>query len=203
MFEDFLADFEYGNLVWLIVLVLNFVMSVISFFKTGTISKRTKSILEEEMKYRLANYREKTSSPSQSFDTEIDQYRLNKSTNELEKLPDKLDIQQFVNSFKDSALDVMLQKLEPQLTDQDKVVDLHTDLLDSLDQLRDADDYRSEMCEKYHLDPYSSLSDVVSALENAEAVARGQIQAFRMASKESSVTVEKNDKEVTDNGQIS
>lgn len=131
------------------------------------------------MKYRLPNYRETEESPSQSFETEVAQYRLNKSTDELEELPDKLDIQQLVDSSAPSALDNMLQSLEPQLSEEDEIIDLHNEQLDDLDRFREADDYRLEICERYGLSPYTSFKKVLEYLQTQEAETRGKISVLQ------------------------
>lgn len=178
MFEELLS--QYGDIVWIFVLLINLVLNIIQFFKTGRISSRTKSILESEnMKYRLPNYRETENSPSQTFDIEVPQYRLNKSSNELEELPDKLDIQQLVDSSASSSLDNMLSSLEPVLSDEDKIIDLHNDQLDDLDRFREADDYRLEVCERYGLSPYTSFKKVLEYLQTQEAETRGQISVLQ------------------------
>lgn len=190
MFEELYS--QYGDIIWIVVLAINFVLNIIQFFKTGSISKRTKSILESEsMKYRLPNYRETEKSPSQSFETEVAQYRLNKSTDELEELPDKLDIQQLVDSSAPSALDNMLQSLEPQLSEEDEIIDLHNEQLDDLDRFRDADDYRLEICERYGLSPYTSFKKVLEYLQTQEAETRVKIGVLQQ---------QKNKKESVEDG---
>lgn len=186
MFDRFLelfADFDFLDIVFYLFC---FLFSIISFIRTGRSSTNIKKILEvyEEMKYRLANYREEVPSPSQSFDTEITQYRLNKSTNELEALPDKLDIQQLVQSAEQMALPNMLQHLEPAVSELDETLDLHSDLLDKLDYMREADDYRVALCEKYNLSPKLSLSQVIDKLTSEEKVVRGQIEVLKKSNKE-------------------
>lgn len=183
---------QYGDIIWIVVLAINLVLNIIQFFKTGSISKRTKSILESEsMKYRLPNYREIEESPSQSFETEVTQYRLNKSTDELEELPDKLDIQQLVDSSAPSSLDNMLQALEPQLSEEDEIIDLHNEQLDDLDRFREADDYRLEICERYGLSPYTSFKKVLEYLQTQEAETRGKISVLQQ---------QKNKKESVEDG---
>lgn len=134
---------------------------------------------EEKLKYRTANYRETQASPAQKFDTEVDQYRLNKSTNELEKLPDKLDIQQVVQSAESQSLANMLQHLEPVSSDEDIFWDVHNDLLDQLDMMREADSYRLSLCEKYQLDPKLSYDKVIKYLQEQEAFQRGKIEELQ------------------------
>lgn len=183
---DFL-DIDFFDLIFYFVL---FVFSSVSLFRNGRISKNIILFKEEFMKYRKANFRENEDSPVQSFDTEIDQYRLNKSTNELEVLPDKLDIQQVVQSAEQSALPNMLQHLEPELTDVEQTVDMHNDLLDKLDYMREADSFRLDMCTKYNLDPRSSFNKVLEFLSDEEKVTRGKIDALKSIKKEVDVIEE-------------
>lgn len=177
---DFL-DIDFVDFIFYVVL---FVFSCVSLFRNGRISKNIILFKEEFMKYRTANYREIEDSPGQAFDIEVDQYRLNKSTNELEVLPDKLDIQQVVQSSADMALPNMLQHLEPVADDFEQVVDVHNDLLDKLDYMREADVFRSDMCVKYGLDPRTSFNKVLDFLSDQEKFTRGQIDVLKNKDKE-------------------
>lgn len=175
-----LSSNGYSWLVDLLNIIFGLVIMIVQLKKFKFQKNQSK---EDILKYRTANYRDKVHSPAQSFATEVDQFRLNKSTNELEKLPDKLDIQQLVQSAEAQALPNMLQHLEPELTEEDVVVDYHNDLLDNLDMMREADNYRLGLCEKYKLNPTLSLDKVIAYLNEQEAVQRGKIEALQKAKK--------------------
>lgn len=188
-FIDLFADFDFLDIVFY---SFCFLFAVISFIRTGRSSKNINKILEvyKELKYRLPNYREFEDSPSQSFDTEVVRYRLNKSTHELEPLPDKVDIQQVVQSAENMALPNMLQHLEPVDSPLDEAIDLHDDLLDKLDYFREADAYRLSLCEKYNLSPKLSLSQVVSKLSDEAEALRDRISDFQNSQKKEVVVNE-------------
>ncbi len=172
VFLSWLTDSGMVFVANLLSFIFGLVIMIVQLKKYKLFKNQTK---ENNMEYRVASYREKTDSPSQSFDTEVDQYRLNKSTNELEKLPDKLDIQQLVQSAEQQSLSNLLQHLEPPVTELDEVVDVHNELLTSLDIMRDADNFRSEMCAKYGLSPKTSLDDVIKTLQAQEVEVRSSI----------------------------
>lgn len=130
-----------------------------------------KKIKEIVMKYRTPNYREKVEAEAQSFDPLVTQYRYNKTTGELEELPDKLDIQKLVDSSLNTALEAMFDKYLPSEID-DIEQDL-TDNRDKLDRLSDAMNFADTLKEELKLDPFASIADVNIALQKRidEAVA--------------------------------
>lgn len=172
VFIDWLNANGFDTIASILSIIFGLVIMIIQIKKYKFNSNQAK---EDELKYRQANYREQAESPAQTFDTEVEQYRLNKSTNELEVLPDKLDIQQVVQSAEAQSLSNMLQHLEPPFTDLEQTVDVHNDLLDKLDYMREADEFRLSLCEKYNLNPRLSLDKVIDYLKEQETLTRGQI----------------------------
>lgn len=181
VFLSWLCNNGFDIAATILSVIFGLVIMIVQIKKYRINSRQAK---EDNLKYRTANYRENVKSPSQEFDTEISQYRLNKSSGELEELPDKLDLKQHIQSAVDQALPNMLSHLEPPTTPLDEVVDLHNDLLDSLDYLREADEYRLSLTQKYNLDPRTSLDKVLKFLSDEELVQRGKISALQSNKKE-------------------
>lgn len=171
---DFLFDFDiFGILKFIVLLILG----IISFRRTGKVSQNLKGEIED-MKNRLPNYRETAKPVSQNFDTVVPQYRLNRSSNELEELPDKLDLQEHINSSRDTSLIEILKSLEPVETERDRILSVRNELQDNLDFAREADEWRLDMCEKYNLDPYSTYDDVIKYLNTQSSVVKGQLDVL-------------------------
>lgn len=124
-----------------------------------------KSSEVNDMKYRLPSYREKTKAEAQSFNPLVTQYRFNKATEELEELPDKLDIQKFVDSSLNTALESMFDKfLQPDA--QSVISDSIDDHRDTLDRLCDAMDFVEEVKDKYGMSDVASVKDVMSRIQS-------------------------------------
>lgn len=132
------------------------------------------------MKLRSPSYQSSKSfdKDSQSFDTVVVTYKLNKSTGELVE-SDKIDLQQLLNSHRESVLQEVLSRLEPSPSSLELVQDMRNDLLDDLDFMRDADSTRIELCEKYGLDVATPYDTLVSHLKSESDKLTGQIETLK------------------------
>lgn len=120
----------------------------------------------------------------QTFDIYVTQYRLNKSTGELVELPDKLNLQEFINSSASTCLQAQLEKLDlTSVTDADKIVELQNDLSDKIDYLAEAQEYFDDMKDKYQLPADSSWNDVLAHLQSLKQNADAELQALQTKSK--------------------
>lgn len=116
----------------------------------------------------------------QTFDIYVTQYRLNKSTGELVELPDKLNLQEFINSSASTCLQAQLEKLDlTSVTEADKIVELQNDLTDKIDYLAEAQEYFDDMIDKYHLPVGSSWNDVLGHLQTLKQNADAELQALQ------------------------
>lgn len=106
--------------------------------------------------------------PAQEFEQYQVQYKKNKVTGELEELPDKLDIVEFVQSFKETAFSSLLDKfLQPQkFNPQVPLKDDNGELLDmsivqsDLDELQNASMLVEEVKSYYNLPNDYNLKQV-------------------------------------------
>ena len=117
---------------------------------------------------------------TQTFDIYVTQYRLNKSTGELVELPDKLNLQELINSSASTCLQSQLEKLDlTSVTEADKIVELQNDLTDKIDYLAEAQEYFDDMIDKYHLPAGSSWNDVLVHLQTLKNNADAELQALQ------------------------
>lgn len=142
-----------------IVSALLFFVNVLSMVYTRKTGKSIHNLEDTSMKYRTADYREKASAVAQTFDPLVTQYRYNKSSGELEELPDKLDIQKLIDSHVQTSLEAMFDKfLSPDEHALKQTV--IEDDRDDLDRLSDAMEFADELRQKYGLDDTASLGEI-------------------------------------------
>lgn len=179
MFDFSNFDSNFVFLVSGIFIFFNSLVGIITFFRTGKISSKFKNFIGG---FNMSKTTEKKSvsvndSYAQSFVYEIKQYRLNKSTGELEEMPDKLDLFQLIQSNKDCALKSILQSLEPVDPNQE-IIDLKEDLTNDLDDMLSFEEAKLDMCERYGLDPHSSFDTVLAHISAEKARVEGEISAL-------------------------
>lgn len=147
-----------------IAIALSFLLNLLNMVYTRKKGKSIDSEVSQIMKYRLPSYREKTPAEKQSFSPLVTQYRYNKATDELEELPDKLDVQKLVDSSLQTALEAMFDKfLSPDAQSQAQT--FIDDTRDTLDRLTDAMQYVDELKDEFKLDEFASMQDVQKVLE--------------------------------------
>lgn len=86
---------------------------------------------------------------AQTFDRFKVQYRLNKAKNRLELLPDKVDIQELINSDKEYALQSILDRFLG-VPEQVNIVS-HQRNIDKLDLLNEASELINDYCDSNNL----------------------------------------------------
>ncbi len=174
--KEFFANFSFEDIIQYVVYLLSFIFCTVTFFRTGKINKKLYGgISMNDVKKDV-----KKDEFVQTFDVYVTQYRLNKSTGELVELPDKLNLQEFINSSASTCLQSQLEKLDlTSVTEADKIVELQNDLSDKLDYLAEAQDYFDEMIDKYHLPADSSWNDVLVHLQKLKNNADAELQALQ------------------------
>lgn len=175
--QDFFANISFEDIIQYVVYFLSFIFCTVTFFRTGKINKKLFGgiFMRDDVKKDV-----KKDEFTQTFDIYVTQYRLNKSTGELVELPDKLNLQEFINSSASTCLQAQLEKLDlTSVTEADKIVELQNDLSDKLDYLAEAQDYFDEMIDKYHLPADSSWNDVLVHLQQLKQNADAELQALQ------------------------
>lgn len=175
--QEFFANVSYEDIIQYAVYLLSFIFCTVTFFRTGKINKKLYGgiFMKDDVK-KVAKKDEFV----QTFDVYVTQYRLNKSTGELVELPDKLNLQEFINSSASTCLQAQLEKLDlTSVTEADKIVEVQNDLSDKIDYLAEAQDYFDEMIDKYHLPADSSWNDVLVHLQTLKNNADAELQALQ------------------------
>lgn len=175
--QEFFANVSFEEIIQYVVYLLSFIFCTVTFFRTGKINKKLfGGIFMKDDEKKVAKKDEFV----QTFDIYVTQYRLNKSTGELVELPDKLNLQEFINSSASTCLQAQLEKLDlTSVTEADKIVELQNDLSDKLDYLAEAQDYFDEMIDKYNLPADSSWNDVLVHLQTLKQNADAELQALQ------------------------
>ena len=187
--------FEWFSLNWFEVLTtfISLLVALIVFFKT----KDYKKFLEvlKDMKFRLPNYLEKEEPEVQTFSKLKPVYKLNKITGELEDTGEVIDIDEYVNSFKDQALQVVLERFMPALSHSDDVLE-YQDTCSDLDLMQEsflvADSYRV----KYGLSDDLSVRDVFKVVSDKAQELKKKVDAFSVKNKSEVVKNEKTEEVV-------
>lgn len=175
--KEFFANVAFEDIIQYVVYFLSFIFCTVTFFRTGKINKKLYGgiSMKDDVK-KVA----KNDEFVQTFDVYVTQYRLNKSTGELVELPDKLNLQEFINSSASTCLQSQLEKLDlTSVTEADKIVELQNDLSDKLDYLAEAQDYFDELIDKYNLPADSSWNDVLGHLQQLKQNADAELQALQ------------------------
>lgn len=103
------------------------------------------------------------------------QYRLNKAKNRLEELPDKVDIQELINSDKEFALHSILDKFLG-VPESISVVS-HDRNIDKLDLLNEASDLINDYCDSNNLSTENvSLAKILEHIKSKYKNVNGIIE---------------------------
>lgn len=159
-----MKDFAWQD--WASLALLLFV-TVVNWFRSG---KSAKTVKEEFMKFRNANYfadlaAEDKAKQGQVFNPLVTQFRLNERTNQLEELPDKLDIRELVRSELHTALEPTLARLMPDDDEEDEIVRIIDSSADDLDTLNEAFEVAEEWRDRLGLGDEVSHSDIFKHIQ--------------------------------------
>lgn len=139
--QDFLQNYE--KYIEIGSNILFVVLSILLFFKTKNIGYLTEVIRKMNNDQKNVTVAQ---TKGQNFSNLKQVYRLNKVSNVLEPTDDYVDIQELVNSSLETALDRVLDRLMPQATTEDIIldnIDIMEDKLDSMASLiNKANEYR-------------------------------------------------------------
>lgn len=127
---------------------------------------------ELKMKYRTIDTREKK---SQSFTPYRDDFLLNSSTGELEKLPIPENVQEKIDSYVECALERALERFLPKnVTESDQIVD-YTQSVEDLAVLGDAMEVAEAYREELGLPDNYSLAQIYAAVDARAKELKGQL----------------------------
>lgn len=174
-------EFIVSHWLDLLLILIGLISFIVTFVRTGSVSKA----LDEELKifdyledinlkYRNVDTCEKA---SQSFSECIKDYILNTATNELEELPIPKNVQDKIQSFIGTSLELALEKFLPKSRSYDEYCNdlssVPTDVIADVYQER-VEDMASiaesmELAEKYRADfglpDTASYADIYAAID--------------------------------------
>ncbi|QXN75027.1 hypothetical protein [Microvirus mar9] len=167
-----------------IVAAIMFVLAVVGFIVTlitkRSVSSATKTFKEiinmSDLPKDLASKRVKL---SQSFSEIVPDYVLHDTTNELERSPIDKNIQNYIDSFIETALERALQKFTvPNAVEDDTVVD-YTQSVDDLASLAEAMEIAENYREKLGLSDTASIADIYSAVDKESVKLKSQLNNYK------------------------
>lgn len=158
---------EYGSRIFdFVVYILGIVFFIITFKRTGNFKKSLQSLKEYDdmIKYHTAATRaalEEKTPTQQSFTETVKDYILDPSTNELQESPIEKNVQDYIDSHIDIALDRALQKFcPPDVVDEDDVIADYTNSREDLAVIAEAMDVAEEYRERFGLSDKLSISQI-------------------------------------------
>lgn len=164
---------RYADLLFPTVLAL--IAFIVTMIRTGNCAKSYKNFLEVfDLKYKTVDTR---SNYVQSFSEQVKDYVLNTATNELEELPIPKNVQDKIQSFIGTSLELALEKFLPKAKSYDEycsdLSSVPTDVIADVYQSRVVDmaaiAESMEIAEKYReefgLSDTASYADIYAAID--------------------------------------
>lgn len=189
-----------SELLFLLTVLIDVVFGVLLFVRT-----KNKKIVEDlAMKYRTEQTRNSGVLPSAKveFSSFRDEYRLNKSTGEIEKTG-QVDIDELVNSFDAQTLNAIYERFFPQTPQDDAIIEYsHTQ--DDLDLMQEAFAKAEEYREKYKIGPDVHFSEVFRIVNSKNKELKDKIdfvEKFKSEVKDNGQSVSQKVEDVASNGQ--
>lgn len=164
MIEDIFSN--YDVIFNVIKMIVFFVLSIVLFIKTKDLK-----YLEDIVKYKTEHT--KNNSVAIGFETFKPVYKLNKVTNELEMTDEVVDIQELVNSCKDTCLQAVLDRFMP--VDENVDVTSYNSMIDDLDVLQGSIDLAEEYRSKFNLPLTMSIQDVYKTVQDKSVALKTKI----------------------------
>lgn len=161
------------DIIYLIALCLSVLNAIITFVRTGTIKKEVSDL-------RSPDY-QKSDDQKQSFSNKKIEYVLNERTNELEKKVGEVDLQARINSSVDTALDRVLQRLQPESYDLEGDLEsqwesAENDLIDFAEILDRAEEYR----EQFGMSLKATTADIYKRVQEESDKLKARLDSVRI-----------------------
>lgn len=194
---EFFAELAPVDYVLLFVSALS---ALVLFIRTGRVGKILKEVVP--MYYanrRKPSYLKDEPLKGQSFSNLKPVYRLNKATGELEETDEVVDITELVNSFKDIALDNLLERFIPVANQQlsDDIVE-YNNMSDDVDFMREMSERAESYREKYHMSDDLTISQVFDEVQKRSSELKAKIDKAQQVVK----NAEKVNSEVKDGEKV-
>lgn len=125
-------------------------------------------------------------------------YRVNKTTNELEATGEYIDMDELIQSARDTCLQAVLEKFETLRKSVDTVsddVEIYDGYRDKMDDLTVLIDRANEYREQFGLDDSTSLQDIYSFVDKKAVELKASIEERKKIIKEKENEKKKNEQE--------
>lgn len=136
------------------------------------------------IKYRTPNYKDIESVKGQTFETLKPVYRLNPATNELEKTDEVIDIQEIINSCRETCLQTVLERFFPTETTENVVQETYSNMLDDLDYFREMSNVAEEYKIKLGLPADLSIQQVFEKVQTKSNDLKSQLEKLKEQKKD-------------------
>lgn len=170
---------ENGDVVLAILsAVVGLLCFVVTFVRTGSIRKSIDNFKEVYVKYDTVDSKVKKPT-SQSFSDYKDDYILNPATNELEKTEIPKNIQAYIDSFVECALDRALQRFLPDNVVEDKVSYAdYTQKIDDLSIIGQSMELAESYRDKYNLPDNYSFAQIYEFVDKQASEIKSKIASY-------------------------
>lgn len=169
-------DFIVENYDTLLLCLVGFLSALATFLRTRSLSKSVKNFCEvQNMLYKKT---EDVKEVKQEFSETVPDYVLNVQTNELEELEVPKNVQTFIQSYIDCALERALERYMPSEKDDLDQVDPREEYersVNDLGVLAEAMEQAEMYRERYGLSNFASLSDIYAKVDEEAQSLKKQI----------------------------
>lgn len=172
---DFIVS-NWQSVLTIVIDVIALVCFIITFVRTGNI-KKCISDFEEVFKLKYKTVNSSRKKYTQTFTPEVEQYVLNPANNELEVLPVKKNIDDYIQSHIETCLERALERFLPKVQDDDNVVADYTSRVDDLASLGEAMEIAEGYREQFGLSDKASIADIYAAVDKSAKDLKAKLQS--------------------------
>lgn len=184
---DFIMLFElYGEyIVAGIIFILAVVSFLVTLFTKRDVKKAINDFLEvNDLKYKTVETRVKS---SQNFSEEVPDYILDEHTNELQLSPIPKNIQDFITSHIDTALERALERFSVPNAIEEDIVNDYTERVNDLSVLGDAIETAERYRDLLKLPDSYSIAQIYDAVDKSSQSLKLRLKEVQNNEKKSEV----------------
>lgn len=188
--KEFLVSY-WRELLYALIAVCVF---IISFVRTGSIKKSVVDIekifyyLEDNQLKKHRTFNSSTSGFKQSFTPEVDDYILDPVTNELEKKPIPKNVQAYIDSYLECALDRTLERFLPKVVEEknDTYAD-YTNRCDDLAALGEAMELAEKYRDQFRLPDNATMATIFATVDKSAKELKEKLIASKEVKKDEEI----------------
>lgn len=163
----------------IVVFILAVIAFIVTLFTRRNVTSAVKDFKEvEDLKYRTVN-KFKSADTVQEFTPYVKDYVLNPQTNELEELPVPKNVQDYIQSFVDCALERFKEKYLPQNVQESDLVADYASSVSDLSSLAEAMETAEYYREKFSLPDDYSMADIYQFVDKQANSLKAQLKLKR------------------------